>query len=71
MASLSPSNITVHTLALKKGADLFEKRENLPSAEEVTEMVAYHTIQQMEDLFLLLQNRIQLFDVLFRKFGVV
>ena len=41
VASLSPSNITVHTLALKKGADLFEKRENLPSAEEVTEMVAY------------------------------
>ena len=41
VAFLSPSNITVHTLALKKGADLFEKRENLPSAEEVTEMVAY------------------------------
>ena len=41
VAALNPSNITVHTLALKKGADLFEKRENLPSAEEVTAMVAY------------------------------
>ena len=41
VASLSPANITVHTLALKKGADLFERRENLPSAEAVTEMVDY------------------------------
>ena len=41
VARLNPSNITVHTLALKKGADLFEHRENLPSAEAVAEMVAY------------------------------
>ena len=41
VASLNPANITVHTLALKKGADLFERRVNLPTAEEVTEMVAY------------------------------
>ena len=41
VAALNPANITVHTLALKKGADLFERRANLPSAEEVTEMVAY------------------------------
>ena len=41
VAALDPANITVHTLALKKGADLFERRENLPSAAEVTEMVAY------------------------------
>ena len=41
VAALTPSNITVHTLALKKGADLFEKRGCLPSAEEVTQMVAY------------------------------
>ena len=41
VAALNPANITVHTLALKKGADLFERRENLPSAEEVTAMVAY------------------------------
>ena len=41
VASLCPSNITVHTLALKKGADLFEKRVDLPTAEDVTEMVAY------------------------------
>ena len=41
VAELNPANITVHTLALKKGADLFERRVNLPSAEDVTEMVAY------------------------------
>ena len=41
VAALNPANITVHTLALKKGADLFEKRVSLPSAEEVTQMVAY------------------------------
>ena len=41
VAALHPANITVHTLALKKGADLFEKRENLPSAGDVAEMVAY------------------------------
>ena len=41
MAALEPSNITVHTLALKKGADLFEKRVALPTAEDVTDMVAY------------------------------
>ena len=43
VAALLPENITVHTLALKKGADLFDKRENLPSAEDVTEMVRYAT----------------------------
>ena len=41
VASLSPANITVHTLALKKGADLFEKRGSLPTAEQVQEMVDY------------------------------
>ncbi len=41
VAALEPSNITVHTLALKKGADLFEKRVDLPTAEDVTEMVSY------------------------------
>ena len=41
VAALNPANITVHTLALKKGADLFEKRASLPTAEEVTAMVAY------------------------------
>ena len=41
VAALRPANITVHTLALKKGADLFEKRIALPSAEEVTRMVEY------------------------------
>ena len=41
VADLEPANITVHTLALKKDADLFQRRENLPSAEDVTDMVAY------------------------------
>ena len=41
VAALSPSNITVHTLALKKGADLFERKVELPSAAEVTTMVDY------------------------------
>ena len=41
VAALNPANITVHTLALKKGADLFERRENLPPLEAVAEMVAY------------------------------
>ena len=41
VAQLNPANITVHTLALKKGADLFERRESLPTAPEVTEMVRY------------------------------
>ena len=41
VAALQPANITVHTLALKKGADLFEKQVVLPSGEEVTQMVAY------------------------------
>ena len=43
VASLRPANITVHTLALKKDADLFQRRENLPSAADVTEMVDYAT----------------------------
>ena len=41
VAALNPANITVHTLALKKGADLFEKQVQLPSAAEVAGMVAY------------------------------
>ncbi len=41
VAALAPENITVHTLALKKGADLFEKREGLSQAEQVAEMVEY------------------------------
>ena len=41
VAALDPANITVHTLALKKGADLFEKPVNLPSQEEVKAMVEF------------------------------
>ncbi|MBQ2446614.1 MAG: hypothetical protein II272_09270, partial [Oscillospiraceae bacterium] len=39
--ALEPENITVHTLALKKGADLFEKQQSLPTLQEVTQMVDY------------------------------
>ena len=37
--ALDPSNVTVHTLALKKGAALFTRREALPSQEAVEVMV--------------------------------
>lgn len=41
VAALNPANITVHTLALKKDADLFQHRDNLPSAAVVAQMVDY------------------------------
>ena len=41
VAQLNPANITVHTLALKKGADLFERRVALPLWQEVSHMVEY------------------------------
>ncbi len=41
VAALRPGNITVHTLALKKGADLFDKRENLSPDSQVQAMVDY------------------------------
>jgi len=41
VAELEPANITVHTLALKKGADLFERREGLSPAQAVAGMVDY------------------------------
>ena len=49
VAKLRPANITVHTLALKKGADLFERRENLPQREAVYRMVEYanHTLPDL------------------------
>ena len=45
LIALNPSNITVHTLALKKGADLFENREKLPSRQEVSAMLDYSRVQ--------------------------
>ena len=39
--ALDPANITVHTLAIKKGADLYEKRDGLSPDEEVSRMVDY------------------------------
>ena len=41
VAALNPANITVHTLALKKGADLFETRASLPDGQQVAQMVEY------------------------------
>ena len=41
VAELNPANITVHTLALKKGADLFEKQVAMPGYGEVARMVEY------------------------------
>ena len=41
LIGLQPSNITVHTLALKKGADLFENRQNLPTRQAVCQMLDY------------------------------
>ena len=48
VVALNPANITVHTLALKKGADLFENRENLSHADQVARMVDYanHTLRE-------------------------
>ena len=39
--AMAPANITVHTLAIKKGADLYERREGLSSDAEVARMVDY------------------------------
>ena len=39
MLALGPSNITVHTLALKKGAALFGSRTPLPPQEAVAAML--------------------------------
>ena len=38
--ALAPENVTVHTLALKKGADLYAERMELPSANDVAQMLA-------------------------------
>ncbi len=38
--SLGPENITVHTLALKKGAALFQDHQALPDAQDVAQMLS-------------------------------
>lgn len=38
---LGPENVTVHTLALKKGARLMMERQGLPSGEETSAMLDY------------------------------
>lgn len=40
LIDLAPENITVHTLALKKGAELFQDRGILPTAAEVAQMLS-------------------------------
>ncbi len=37
--ALEPGNITVHTLALKKSAELFHSRPDLPAGQEVAQML--------------------------------
>ena len=39
LIALGPENITVHTLALKKGAELFREREALPETDAVARML--------------------------------
>ena len=41
LIAMNPANITVHTLALKKGADLFDDRKKLPCRQEVAQMLTY------------------------------
>lgn len=41
MISLSPENITVHTLALKKGSELHREKYMLPDGEATEKMVEY------------------------------
>lgn len=41
VAALEPANITVHTLALKKGADLMERREGLLPPEAIAGMLDF------------------------------
>lgn len=38
---LAPENVTVHTLALKKGSRLMLERQGLPSGEETAQMLEY------------------------------
>lgn len=50
LIALQPSNITVHTLALKKGAELFHNRIPMPSADEVGRMLtdAMHQLRSAD-----------------------
>ena len=41
VAALNPANITVHTLALKKGADLMERRQGLLPPEAISGMLDF------------------------------
>jgi len=39
--AMEPENITIHTLALKKGSTLMERRDVMPSGEDVAQMLEY------------------------------
>lgn len=39
--AMGPENVTVHTLALKKGSALMEERESLPSGDEAAQMLDF------------------------------
>ncbi|MBE6972879.1 MAG: coproporphyrinogen dehydrogenase HemZ [Ruminococcaceae bacterium] len=39
--AMAPENITVHTLALKKGSRLMEEKGSIPSGDEVARMLAF------------------------------
>ena len=39
--AMDPENVTVHTLALKKGSTLMERRDLMPSGEEVAKMLDF------------------------------
>ena len=41
MTELAPENITIHTLAIKKGSDLHKEKYVLPDGEKTAEMVEY------------------------------
>ena len=38
---MEPENVTIHTLALKKGSTLMERGGSLPSGAEVAEMLDF------------------------------
>ena len=50
--ALDPENITVHTLALKKGSRLIMERQGLPSGEETAAMLDYAWSQLRTDGYL-------------------
>jgi len=46
--AMDPENVTVHTLALKKGSTLMERRDIMPSGEDVAQMLEYSLSRLLE-----------------------